>query len=123
MAILSKKHQIMNAWIIPGLKEKPIYNRRIQTKIQVIEIVLNYFNITMEDLTKKSRSRELVIKRYVMAYCLKKHADQNLCEIARILRPGISNHTTVMYGLALIEGQLTSPFQNSYREHIENINL
>jgi chromosomal replication initiation ATPase DnaA len=46
---------------------------------------------------------------------LRKHTEMSLDEIAEYLSPAITDHTTVMHGIAFVKGQLSLKHENSIK--------
>lgn len=109
----------MNYWVMPGITLVPI--RR--TPEVILNILLDYFKIELEELKRKTRKRRMVTTRYIMFYYLYKMTDVSLNEIAIIFSPAVTDHTTVIHGIRFIKEQMSSKFDNDIKEHIENIPL
>lgn len=65
------------------------------TASQVLAATAEYFEVTIEDLRSKSRSRTLVNARQIAMYLLRELTDMSLPRIGQEL--GDRDHTTVMY--------------------------
>ncbi|MGV3103524.1 chromosomal replication initiator protein DnaA [Rothia sp. 32237D007AR] len=65
------------------------------TASQVLQATAEYFDVTIEDLRSKSRSRTLVNARQIAMYLLRELTDMSLPRIGQEL--GDRDHTTVMY--------------------------
>lgn len=65
------------------------------TASQVLQATAGYFDVTIEDLRSKSRSRTLVNARQIAMYLLRELTDMSLPRIGQEL--GDRDHTTVMY--------------------------
>lgn len=65
------------------------------TAAQVLQATAEYFDVTIEDLRSKSRSRTLVNARQIAMYLLRELTDMSLPRIGQEL--GDRDHTTVMY--------------------------
>lgn len=66
-----------------------------------IEEVCNTYNVTFEDIKKKDRHGGLVLPRQILMYKLR---DIGL-SLKRIARELNRDHTTIMHGIRVIEGQ------------------
>ena len=62
---------------------------------QVLTVVAEYYRVSIEDLTGRSRSKEIVTPRQVAMYLLREETDSSLPQIGALL--GGRDHTTVMY--------------------------
>lgn len=65
------------------------------TASQILSATAEYFDVTLEDLRSKSRSRTLVNARQIAMYLLRELTDMSLPRIGQEL--GDRDHTTVMY--------------------------
>lgn len=65
------------------------------TASQILSATAEYFDVTIEDLRSKSRSRTLVNARQIAMYLLRELTDMSLPRIGQEL--GDRDHTTVMY--------------------------
>ena len=65
------------------------------TASQVLQATAEYFDVTIDDLRSKSRSRTLVNARQIAMYLLRELTDTSLPRIGQEL--GDRDHTTVMY--------------------------
>jgi chromosomal replication initiator protein len=69
---------------------------RSLSPLQIVEGVAAYFNVTVNDLTGRERSREVALPRQVAMYLIRKETDASLPQIGEVL--GGRDHTTVIYG-------------------------
>ena len=75
----------------------------------VLEAVAQYFDLTTEALSGKSRAKEIAEARHIAMYLLREDAHQRVTEIARLL--GGRDHSTIIYGLRKIDHMLTTDAQ------------
>lgn len=91
----------MNYWSIPGLKNNPsitvMKGRKVIDPNYIIKVICAYFGVHIDDIAKKSRKREVVYKRQVSMYFLKKYSLESLHTIGS--RFGGRDHTTVIHSL------------------------
>ncbi|MBN1935598.1 MAG: chromosomal replication initiator protein DnaA [Anaerolineae bacterium] len=74
------------------------------TPAQVTQAVAQFYNTSIEDLIGRKRNKEIVRPRQVAMYLIRKETSASLPEIGEAL--GGRDHTTVLYGVEKIEGQL-----------------
>ena len=74
------------------------------TPDQVIEAVADYYKVGQTDITGRRRNKEIVRPRQVAMYLARQETQASLPEIGHAL--GGRDHTTVIYGVEKIEGQL-----------------
>jgi len=87
---------------------KDLVNIEQQVKIEdILEAVLNYFNITKEELFSNSREKRIVYTRQVFTYLLRDILGLSFKNIGNIL--GGKDHTTVMHSYEKINIMLASP--------------
>jgi chromosomal replication initiator protein len=67
----------------------------------IMKLISNHFEIKIQDIKGKNRSKNILIARQVGMYLLKNHLDKSLVEIGKIF--GGKDHTTVMNALKKIE--------------------
>jgi chromosomal replication initiator protein len=75
----------------------------------VIKAVADYFNLSPQDLSGKSRVREIADARHMAMYLLREDAHQRTTDIGRLL--GNRDHATVIHGLRKIEAGLANDTQ------------
>ena len=63
---------------------------------QIIKIVAEAFDISLDDIFSRSRSQRIALPRQVAMYLLREESDLSLPKIGEML--GNRDHTTVMYG-------------------------
>ena len=75
--------------------------RRTITPARIIEAVAGFYNMEIEDLKAKSRTREVVLPRQVAMFIIREETDASLTDIGAEF--GNRDHTTVMHACAKIE--------------------
>lgn len=68
---------------------------------KVMEVVADFYNVTVEDLTKKSRKKEFVIPRQVAMFLIRKELETSLPMIGELF--GGRDHTTVIHAVDKIQ--------------------
>jgi chromosomal replication initiator protein len=87
---------------IEALTDSSIGMRRsTTTSIEVIDAVATYYKVSQQDLTGRSRKREISTPRQVAMYLLREETDSSLVDIGRAL--GGRDHTTVIHGIEKVE--------------------
>jgi chromosomal replication initiator protein len=87
---------------------KDLVNMEQQIKVEdILEAVLNYFNITKEELFSNSREKRIVYTRQVFTYLLRDILGLSFKSIGNIL--GGKDHTTIMHSYEKINIMLASP--------------
>ena len=76
------------------------------TPKQIISQVCEYYDISEEDIRSKKKSREIAFPRQVAMYLLKHMTDLTFQAIGEML--GVTNHTTVVYGVRKITEAIAS---------------
>lgn len=85
-----------------ALNDMAANNRRRQiTPERVIETVASFYNMDIEDLKAKSRTREIVVPRQIAMYIIREETDTSLTDIGNEF--GNRDHTTVMHACEKIE--------------------
>ncbi|MGI8589302.1 MAG: chromosomal replication initiator protein DnaA [Chloroflexia bacterium] len=85
-----------------ALNDMAANNRRRQiTPERVIETVAAFYNMDINDLKAKSRTREIVVPRQIAMYIIREETDTSLTDIGNEF--GNRDHTTVMHACEKIE--------------------
>ncbi len=74
------------------------------TPQRILEVVSDFYNINVEDITSKKRNQEIVRPRQVFMYLCREMTEVPLIGIAALLNK--KEHTTVSHGINKIEGLL-----------------
>ena len=90
---------------------------RPTTPKQIIDKVAKYYNLSVKELTGRSRVAHIKTARQVAMFLLRKELNISLNKIASEV--GVKDHTTVMNGLKKIEKELKLNF--TLRDQIEEI--
>jgi chromosomal replication initiator protein len=70
----------------------------------VIDTVASHFGVTHQDLTGRSRRREISLPRQVAMYLMREETGSSLVDIGRTL--GGRDHTTILHGIEKVEHDL-----------------
>lgn len=93
----------MTAYVMPGLRKPE-------------EIIANYFNVKMDDITSKSRLRDYVEPRKVIIWYYKKYKGYSFESAGKLVN---RDHATAMFAVKSVEGLLQVDRQ--YRHKITNV--
>jgi chromosomal replication initiator protein len=80
--------------------------KRRVTSDTILQIVAEHYNVDLEQLRARGRSRNIVVPRQVAMYLLREETDSSLVDIGKLL--GGRDHTTVMYGCDKIAEDMTT---------------
>ncbi len=69
---------------------------RTLTALQIVEVVATYYNLQLETLTGRDRSKDVALPRQVAMYLIREETNASLPAIGDAL--GGRDHTTIMYG-------------------------
>ena len=94
-----------------------VQRRRNVTARQIVEKVAKYYDLTVVEMTGKSRVSNIKTARQVAMYLLSKELGMSTTKIAPEV--GVKDHTTVMNGIKKIETDAKSNFQ--LRDQVEQI--
>lgn len=75
--------------------------RRPRDPISVLRIVADYYRVSPEDLTGRSRTKDIAMARQVAMYLLREENELSLPQIGQIL--GGRDHSTVRYGVEKVQ--------------------
>lgn len=106
---------MISPYIMPGLKTKIHNLKRIVSVDAISKAITDYYGMELDFIRSKCRTNRIVQARYVMCYMLRKHTDMSLVDVAQYLSPGITDHTTVMHGIAYVKGQLSLKHENTIK--------
>lgn len=84
----------------------------------ILKLVSVHYNVKLQDLKGKSRTKQILIGRQVSMFMLKKHLDLSLVEIGKIF--GGKDHTTVLNAVRKIDVQRQD--NGEIRKDIEDLN-
>jgi chromosomal replication initiation ATPase DnaA len=100
--------QRMSAWVIPGIRSAtPL------TFDEVVKIVTDYYGMTVEEIRKIHRKRELVAARAILTWFLIKETNYTLKSIGRYFG---QDHTTVLYHREKILGFISINDERTLRD-------
>ena len=98
----------MNYYTYPGVKKdimmEVVNGQKIADPEYVVKTVCDYFQINETEIAKKTRKREVVYKRKIAMYFLKKYTFQTLKTIGE--RFGRRDHTTVIHSLSSLQDEM-----------------
>ena len=66
-----------------------------------MEVVADFYNVTVEDLTRKSRKKEYVNPRQIAMYVIRKELETSLPMIGELF--GGRDHTTVIHAVDKVQ--------------------
>ncbi len=99
------------------LKDTVSPNSNNEITIDMIaDIVADHFNINVQDIYSKKKSKDIAIPRQIVMYLSRTLTDQSLSNIGEILR---KDHSTVMYGINKIANDMQD--NENFRNTIEVI--
>jgi chromosomal replication initiator protein len=79
-----------------------------------MDIVSNYYNISVDDLKSKRRSNEVAIPRQVAMYLCRSMIDMTFPQIGTEF--GNRDHTTVMHACSKINSELSSNNESTVKD-------
>lgn len=91
--------------------------RHVVSSDKVIKTVVQFFNISLNDILSPKRSRDLVLPRQIAMYIMRSELSMSYPQIGRVL--GGKDHTTIMHGYSLINREIAR--NDSLREQIQLI--
>ncbi len=89
--------------------------RRPREATSVVELVADYFRLTVADLTGRTRTKEVAYARQVAMYLLREENGLSLPAIGGLL--GGRDHSTVRYGVEKVETDLVE--DDELRRHLQ----
>jgi chromosomal replication initiator protein len=116
----------ISPYIYPGLKIEFLDSRQhpylkkskmVITEEQIFDIVGHEYGLTKEEIISRSRKRECVESRHLMAYIIKRKTRFSLKHIGE--RLGGRDHTTIIHSVRTFEDLFET--DSVFRERSENI--
>ena len=90
----------MNYWSMPSLRER---QKAMKEKINYVGNIINeickFYSLTTEDVTGKSRKREIVKARFIAIYIIRTETDFKLSAIGKIFN---RDHSTILHSIKII---------------------
>lgn len=114
----------VSPYIYPGCRDKRLLPKTLTPEIQeelsehYIDIVCKYFGTTKDIILKKNRNRDLVKIRNICIYFIRRRTNMSVIKIGKIFN---RDHTSILHSWGVVNGQLSSKFDNDYKEDIENL--
>jgi chromosomal replication initiator protein len=117
---MTKDFVIISPYCFPGLKEVPDFlkpnfyklKQRPMNQKDVLEIISENFEVTVNDILSISRKREVVDARYVYFAAMKLKFEKSLADIGKMTCD--RDHTTVIHGLKAFKNRYDN--ENKFKE-------
>jgi chromosomal replication initiation ATPase DnaA len=114
----------INYWAVPivkKMKKNPPTNAEIERQaLFIFERVCTYFGISLQDLRSKKKPAQIVKARHMAIYMVKIKMDIPYVQIGELIN---RDHTSCLYAMDKVEGELMHPVNRSYKNYIEQINM
>jgi chromosomal replication initiator protein len=116
----------ISPYIYPGLKIEFLDSRKhpylkkskmVITEEQIFEIVGRDYGLTKEQIISRSRKRECVESRHLIAYIIKRKTRFSLSKIGEMV--GGKDHTTIIHSIRTFEDLFGT--DSVFRERCENV--
>lgn len=108
---------IMNAMLIPGIRNKKPLPSSGTLRERIISIVTNEFGIPTSDVFRKCRKREIVMSRQISMMFIKQYDHGSLKAIGFYF--GGRDHTTVIHSIRTIKDLMST--DEVLRERVNKI--
>jgi chromosomal replication initiator protein len=113
----------INYWAVPivkKMKKNPITDAEIEQRaLFIFERVCTYFGISLQDLRSKKKPAQVVKARHMAIYMVKIKLEIPYVKIGELIN---RDHTSCLYAMDKVEGELMHPVDRSYKNYIEQIN-
>lgn len=104
---INRAHQIVGSEEVLHKVNNPMpVRKRAVSSDDIIELVADYFNLRIEDLTGQCRQKTVMLPRQICMYLIKKELGYSYEEIGKGL--GNRNHTTVMHSYRKVSKMIES---------------
>jgi chromosomal replication initiator protein len=90
---------------------------KVQTVERIRDTVCEYFSLTVDAISTKSRKRELVQARQIAMYLSKQMTNNSLASIGNLI--GQRDHATVLHACKIVSDLME--FDKSFRENVKEI--
>jgi len=122
---MNEEFVIISPYCFPGLKEIPLFlkpnffklKQREMNQRDVLEIVSENFQVTIDDILSISRKREIVNARYVYFAAMKLKFEKSLADIGKMTND--RDHTTVIHGLKAFKNRYDT--ENKFKEKTKTV--
>lgn len=114
----------VSPYVYPGCKDKRLLPKTLTPEAQdelaeyYIDVICKYFGTTREVVLKKNRNRDMVKIRNICIYYIRRRTNMGVVRIAKIFK---KDHTSILHSWQVVIDQLSSKFDNDYKEDIENL--
>lgn len=112
----------MNYYIIPGLKIRPVLNKKSKITFYnpnvVINIVLQHFDTTINNISAKRRFGYLVEQRHILQYLLMRYTSMSCKAIGEMFG---QDHSTVLHARDTVQKELDAKYENDFQKHIPEL--
>jgi|ERR1044072_1477118 chromosomal replication initiator protein len=103
-------NNIPSPYVIPG--------RQIVTPEKIINRVCEYYGITSDKILRKGRKMTYARARQIAIYLLRSRLKMTYPDIGGLFN---QHHTTAMYSMRYVSGQLTARVDNDFKTDIPRI--
>lgn len=119
--------EVVNPYVFPGLKmnenekqglfSSAFHTRYKITREELLEMISKETGVTVEQITQKSRKKEIVNARFIYCSILRNHFGYTLQRIGETL--GSRDHTSIRHALIQYKNRVTT--EESFRDIVHNI--
>jgi chromosomal replication initiator protein len=109
----------MNYWSMPSLRERQKANRqKINYVDNIIKEICKFYSLSYEDITSKSRKREIVKARFIAIYLIRTETDYVLSQIGKLFN---RDHSTILHSIKIINNTLTLKYDTDISDEMQEI--
>ena len=103
----------ISPYVFPGIR------REIEISAQnIVEVVANYYNISVDELKTKSRKSEVILPRQICIYLIRRKTKLSYPQIAKYFN---HHHTSIIYTFTTISNFLSINDKNIVND-VNNLN-
>lgn len=93
---METKQEMVSPFVYPGLSQEGLLKLLKREPDEILNKVCKYFKANPDDVTSKSRRRELVEVRYICISLIKNYTNLTLFKIGRIFD---RDHSTIIHAI------------------------
>ena len=86
--------------------------------MHIINEICKFYSLTTEDVTGKSRKREIVKARFIAIYIIRTETDFKLSAIGKIFN---RDHSTILHSIRIINNTLTLKYDTDISDDLQEI--
>jgi len=113
-----KEPKQMSYWTLPILKETPHVKNEAYYSTEIIDKVVDFYNLSVKQVKGKSRKKNLVKARWIAMYLIREKTNMKLTAIGKLFE---RDHTTVIHAIQGVNDVLNLKYETDLKEDLLKI--